>query len=282
MPDRDAIKFIKTTFTGYLNVPVKDIFGASALVLVAHPDDETVGAGALFRYLDKAVFAHITDGAPKNLVDAVAHGFPSAGEYAEARRKELMAALALAGVSSADCVQCGIPDQEAAGNLFDVTLWVMEKVRELQPETILTLAYEGGHPDHDAVSFAAHAARALLKKEGGHAPHLIEFPLYHAGPNGMQTGFLPREDVEPITFILTEEERRLKREMIETFTTQAGTLRHFLVEEESFRPAPAYDFTSAPHDGQLYYESFEWGDDGAGWRRKAKEALLRLGLKNTI
>lgn len=282
MPDRDAIKFIKTTFTGYVNVPVKDIFGASVLVLTAHPDDETIGAGALYRYLDRAVFAHITDGAPENLVDAVAHGFSSARDYAEARKKELLSALKLAGVPEADCLQCGIPDQASAENLPDITGWIMDRVGELRPETILTLAYEGGHPDHDSVSFAAHAARALLKREGSHAPPIIEFPLYHAGPGGMQTGFLPREDVEPITFILTEDERRLKREMIERFTTQTGTLRHFHVEEESFRPAPLYDFTAAPHDGSLYYESFDWGMDGRGWRSRAKKALLKLGLEGMI
>lgn len=282
MPDRDAIKFIKTTFTGYSGVPVKDIFGASVLVLVAHPDDETVGAGALYRYLDRAVFAHITDGAPRNLVDAVAHGFGSAREYAEARKKELLSALSLAGIPEADCLQCGIPDQEATAKLDEVTEWVRDRIREVRPETVLTGAYEGGHPDHDAVSFAAHAARALLKKEGAHAPPIIEFPLYHAGPAGMQTGFIPREDAEPITFILTEEERRIKREMIERFTTQAGTLRHFLVEEESFRPAPSYDFTAAPHDGALYYDSFEWGVNGPGWRAAAKEALARLGLEGPL
>lgn len=285
MPDREAMKFIRTTFTGYMNTPVKDIFGASVLVLAAHPDDETIGAGALYRYLEKVAFAHATDGAPRDLVDTLSHGFSNTDDYAKARRGELLAALWLSGVESSRCLQLGLPDQEASLHLVELTIWVKDRLKETRPETVLTLAYEGGHPDHDSVSFAAHAAVALLKKEGEAAPPLIEFPLYHAIGNGskmMRTGFLPREDVEPITFILTEEERRHKREMMERFTSQAAMLRHFTVEQESFRPAPKYDFTEPPHEGRLYYEDFDWKEDGAGWRGKAREALARLGLEGRL
>lgn len=285
MPGREAIKFIKTTFTGYTRESVKDIFGASVLVLTAHPDDECVAAGALYRYIEKAVFAHVTDGSPRNLVDAAALGFVSAADYAEARRRELHSALSLAGVRPGSCVQAGIPDQEASRRLVEASEWVRDRIREFEPETLLTLAYEGGHPDHDAVSFAAHAAAALLRREGVMPPPIIEFPLYHAGDSASRlanVGFLPREDVEAITFILTEEERRIKREMLERFVTQSRVLRFFTVEEECFRPAPKYDFTSAPHEGKLFYESFDWGQDGAGWREEARAALARLGLQGKI
>lgn len=284
MPDREAIRFIKTTFTGYLNTPVKDIFGAKVLVVVAHPDDETVGAGALYRYLQNAVFAHVTDGAPRNLVDAIAHGFTSAGDYAAARAKELRAALRVAGIPEQNLYQLGVPDQEATKRLVDITLWVKDIIEKLRPETVLTLSYEGGHPDHDAVAFSTHAAAALLRKEGSQAPPTIEFPLYHAGGDGrmMRSDFIPMEDVEPITFILTEEERRLKRGMFERFETQAGMLRHFTIEEECFRSAPKYDFLTPPHEGRLYYESFEWGQDGAGWRAEASNALSVLGLSGRL
>lgn len=283
MADREAIKFIKTTFTGYLNTPVKDIFGANVLVVAAHPDDETVGAGALYRYLQKAFFAYATDGAPRNLVDAIAHGFTSAEGYAEARAKELRAALRVAGIPEQNLYQLGVHDQEASKRLADITLWVKDRITQIRPETVLTLAYEGGHPDHDAVAFATHAAMALLKKESALLLPIIEFPLYHAGNDGtMRKDFVPKEDVEPITFILTEEERRLKREMLERFETQAGMLRHFTVGEECFRPAPKYDFLRPPHEGRLYYESFDWGQDGEEWRGEAKKVLAELGLSGSL
>lgn len=285
MPGREAIKFIKTTFAGYTRESVKDIFGASVLVLTAHPDDECVAAGALYRYLERAVFAHLTDGAPRNLVDALAHGFATAADYAEARRRELHSALSVAGVRPQDCVQAGIADQEASKRLVEATEWVRERIKEIEPETIITLAYEGGHPDHDAAAFAAHAASSLLRKEGVTPPPIIECPLYHAGGSAsrrMCPGFLPRADVEPITFILTEAERKLKREMLERFVTQSGVLRFFTIEEECFRPAPEYDFTLPPHEGKLYYESFDFGQDGPGWREEARGALARLALPKKI
>lgn len=285
MPGRDAIRFIKTTFAGYTMEQVKDIFGAAVLVVTAHPDDECVAAGALYRYLDRVVFAHLTDGAPRNLVDARARGFATAADYAEARRRELLSALSLAGVRPQDCLQAGIADQEVSKRLVEATAWVRGRIKEVKPETILTLAYEGGHPDHDAACFAAHAAAALLKQEGASAPPIIECSLYHAGDSGirlMKPGFLPRQDVEPITFILTEEERRLKREMLERFITQSGVLRLFTVEEESFRVAPKYDFTLPPHEGKLFYESFDWGQDGPGWRKEARRALSSSGLPEKI
>lgn len=285
MPGREAIKFIKTTFTGYMRQSVRDIFGATVLVITAHPDDECAAAGALYRYLERVVFAHVTDGAPRNLVDALARGFTTAEDYAVARRRELHAALSLAGVRPQDCHQAGIPDQEASKRLVEATEWVTGRIKDVEPETILTLAYEGGHPDHDAACFAAHAGVALLRKEGLIPPPIIECPLYHAGGSmsrRMNPGFLPRQDVEAITFILTEEERKLKREMLDRFVTQSGVLRFISIEEECFRVAPKYDFTMAPHEGKLFYESYDWGHDGPGWREEAKRALATFGIDEKI
>ena len=65
--------------------------------------------------------------------------------------------------------------------------------------------------------------------------------------------------------------------MISCFASQLHMLRNFPVDVERFRPAPAYDFTSAPHPGRLYYENFDWGVTGERWRRLAEEALRTLG-----
>ena len=61
--------------------------------------------------------------------------------------------------------------------------------------------------------------------------------------------------------------------------TQRQMLSQFTTEVERFRPAPAYDFTSPPHDGKLHYETFDSGMTGHEWRRNAREALRRFEVQ---
>lgn len=276
-------RFIRTSFMGYTREFVKDIFGELTLVAAAHPDDEVAGAGALYRYLDRAMFIHVTDGAPRDLADAHGHGFRSSAEYAEARRTELLAALSGAGVRPEDCMQAWVADQQSGFNLVQVALRLRELIEEVEPESILVLPYDGGHPDHDSVCFAVHAAAALLRQEGVSTPPLIEYPLYHAMNGRLSVlQFIPREGFDDITFILTEEEKKHKAQMMDCFTTQAGMLRMFPLDHERFRAAPSYDFTAPPHEGPLYYERFNWGMDGGRWRGFAAEAMAELGLEGPL
>src|SRR3954465_11503755 len=67
-------------------------------IVVAHPDDETIGCGAQLPSLRRAIVIHATDGAPRNMRDGRAHGFSTPAAYAAARRHELEAAVALAGI----------------------------------------------------------------------------------------------------------------------------------------------------------------------------------------
>src|SRR5205085_11027704 len=69
--------------------------GRAALV-VAHPDDETLGLGGQLPRLNGLTIIHVTDGAPRNRHDASRHGFATAAAYAAARRRAPEAAVALA------------------------------------------------------------------------------------------------------------------------------------------------------------------------------------------
>lgn len=267
-----------------LCAPVDDPRPAPAtLVIVAHPDDEVVGAGARLPRLKQAVFAHVTDGAPRDGRDAALHGFATAQEYAGARQRELEAALTLAGISQSQTRALGFADQEASLHLAALARRVMALMREIRPEVVLTQPYEGGHPDHDATAFAVHAARKLLPMKGVHPPVVLEMTAYHNSSGGIRPGvFLPAEGADTVTLDLSEVERDFKRKLLECFPTQQGTLQYFPVWTERFRIAPAYNFTQPPHTGTLFYEMYPWGMTGDRFRALAQEAMKELHLSGAI
>ena len=254
-------------------------FKAPVAIIVAHPDDEVIGAGAQLSKLRRLAIIHTTDGAPRNLLDAHRAGFACSADYAAARRAELARALALCRrETEVTSSSWDVPDQESAFHLVQLTGHVTDLLRSLQPAIVLTHPYEGGHPDHDSTAFAVHTALARLAAEGHPAPELVEMTFYHNAAGSMAVGaFLPNTVGEEVTVALESGEQAFKRELLACFQTQQMTLRSFQVDRERFRRAPAYDFTEPPHAGTLFYELFDWGMRGDRWRDLAGAALLQLG-----
>ncbi|MBI4787169.1 MAG: PIG-L family deacetylase [Chloroflexi bacterium] len=249
------------------------------VVVAAHPDDETISAGGRLLCLENPTIIHVTDGAPRNMLDAAEHGLATRDDYARARRAELTAALAIAGIGMERRRAIELVDQEASFHLAELAITLAEILREIRPDVVLTHPYEGGHPDHDATAFAVHAARGLLARAGDPVPALLEFASYHDKDGTMSVfDFLPCDDCEVQTIVLSGKERELKRRMIACFVTQQKTLAQFPIELERFRPAPPYDFTQPPHAGALFYERHDFGMPSAHWRALAREALETLGL----
>ncbi|HEU4700441.1 MAG TPA: PIG-L family deacetylase [Gemmatimonadales bacterium] len=279
------------------------------LLLAAHPDDEIIGAGVLLQRGADVTVAHVTDGAPRAPADARAAGFTRREDYAAARRRERAAALALCGIEPARQRDLGVADQEASLDLAALAHAVLALLRDVRPALLLTHAYEGGHPDHDATAFAAHAACALAGTAPRRpaSPTLVEFTSYHAAgahaprgegdAGGIALGrFLPGVDdtraVGPMSadpmrreLVLqpTPDERAVRERMLDAHASQARTVAPFRESGvERLRLAPRYRFTAPPHAGRLYYEQFDWGMTGPRWRALAREALARLGLEEPL
>ncbi len=253
-----------------------------AVVMVfAHPDDETVALGGRLGRFRRARLIHVTDGAPRNGYDSRAYGFASVEDYRNARTCELQAALRLAGMPSpaSECLE--IPDQEASQRLLYLVHRLRAILRIARPEVIFTHPYEGGHPDHDACAYAVHRAVAWLRCNGGMIPSIVEGAFYHAGPAGIETGcFLPHPDnPREIVRMLSPEEQKQKRDLLDCFTTQKNTLSSFGVELERFRMAPEYGFEQCPHPGPVFYDGFPWGTTSTCFCELVREADAALRVE---
>jgi N-acetylglucosamine malate deacetylase 2 len=247
-------------------------------IVVAHPDDETIGVGGQLSRFRGVTLVHVTDGAPRNDAAAQEHGFETPEAYAAARHEELRAALALADLADHVLVNLGIADQEASLHLADLARRLATLFRQRGIDLVITHAFEGGHPDHDAAAFAVHAAAALLQADGA-APAIVEVPLYHLGLTGWRVQrFIAAAGSPGIEIHLNDDQRRRKQAMLDAHATQRQVLSMVAADVERFRPAPSYDFTALPNEGRLLYDVHGWGMTGLRWQALAVAALEDLGL----
>lgn len=251
-------------------------------VIVAHPADEVVGAGCLISKLVDVTVLHVTDGAPPDMQDAKAAGFDALADYARARRKECLAALAIANVPEDRVVDLKITDQHASTCLADLTKKIATFLQQSAPDIVVTHPYEGAHPDHDATAFATHAALRLMKLNGFQPPALFEMGLHPSEDfKAKVPDFLPGTAGETTTLLLDERAKEMKQRMFACFETQRESLDVSPIGPEKFREPLAYDFTSPPQEGKLHYERFDWAPTREEWQSLACDALANLFPQRT-
>ena len=252
---------------------------APVVLLVAHPDDEIIGVGGqLSSWPGRLLCVHATSGSPADGADAARAGFGSREAYATARRHESERALAIAGLPPTCLLQLPFVDQSLAWRLDDLTIVVESLLQSTRPAAVITHAYEGGHPDHDAVSLAVATALARWPPERGSLPRRLEFAGYHEGDTGelVTNGFgVPRNGTER-RIALDAAHRRQKTAMFACFDSQREVLCAFGTDEEWLREAPQYDYSRPPNGGRVWYDRFHWGIDSATWCRRAADCLAQL------
>ena len=225
-------------------------------MLVAHPDDECIAFGALLQRIREPVVVFATNGSPQDPYFWKPYGSREA--YAELRRKEAYASMQAAGVK--DVVFLAdkpggeqLVDQELFRHLRAAFDLLADLVRRRMAQAVLTLAYEGGHPDHDSCSFLA----AQLAKHFNIPAW--EASLYHRLPEGGEVfqDFIG-DAGETVHVKPTEAEKAVKREMCRAYSSQGDFLARFDVANERVRPQPAYNFMQPPHPGKTNYEVWQW------------------------
>lgn len=181
---------------GLPELPLDDaaLSGRAFIVLAAHPDDETLGAGGLLARL------HAVGATVRVLLCTAGEGSHPGSptttpeQLARVRLQEFGDALKrlFGGVDGGGDVewQClGLPDGQLAGHREQIRAAVREAVREASAacghaadEVVLVAPYRSdGHTDHDVLGSVA----AELSAAAGHA--LLEYPIWYwlwAAPGG--------------------------------------------------------------------------------------------------
>ena len=225
------------------------------LVLVAHADDESVCYGALLPRMREPVVVIATDGAPRD--EYFWKRFGSREAYAAVRRDEAQAAMRLAGVRELVLLaeqDSRLEDQRLFLNLASAYGRLEKLVGWVRPEAIATLAYEGGHPDHDSCSVLA----AQLGRQFG-VP-VWEAPAYsREGCEGMlRLQQFTCESGDEVAVEISDEELELKRAMCAQYVSQGDFLQTFDARREVVRPQVNYDYGRPPHKGLTNYEQWQW------------------------
>ncbi|HTY25354.1 MAG TPA: PIG-L deacetylase family protein [Desulfomonilaceae bacterium] len=223
------------------------------LFMLAHPDDEVLIAGTMKQLLDQGA--------------EIYGAWVTCGEYfgnIESRLAEHTRAMSVLGLKDSSVNLLKLPDLGLVSMLNVAAERVADLLKTIKPDVIFANAYEGGHPDHDAVNFLAYEGSL----RAGVRPQLYEFPLYNATGSRLYcrwriNGF-PDNNIPPLYNPLNYPEIRCRFRMIRTYVSQwmymiparlVASRSRLAAVGEPYRACPAdRDHTVPPHEGMLSYE----------------------------
>ena len=249
-----------------------ELIASPVIAIFAHPDDETIGMGGRLSRLDNLTLVHVTDGAPRNMARARELGFESTEDYSRARFSELTRALFRLGVKPKCQIGFGISDGEVILHLTTL----IDRLEAILGgyATVITHAYEGGHPDHDACALAVQVACVQLAAARRMRPLRLEFACYYSRAGKLHNNsFSADPQCLGVTVQLSRKERKLKRKAMREFRTQSWITGIFPVSHESYREAPMYDFLAPPSSGEWFYDRHNWPLKGKNWLEYASIGL---------
>ncbi|WP_345801682.1 PIG-L family deacetylase [Microbacterium sp. AZCO] len=277
---------------GRRRLPSFDLDFDLLVVVAAHPDDETLGAGGLLnrasRMGARVVVVIATDGEASH-PDSPSHDRTT---LARRRREEVRQAVAMLA-PEAEVAFLGLPDgglDRAAASLRESLVALFDRHGEIDPRRVLVAVPWAGdrHRDH---RIAAEVARGVAAER---RLKLLEYPIW--GWHWATPVDLPWDRM--VALALTTEERQSKREALACHITQiaplseqpgdelllhAGMQEHFDRDREIFVTAPADRPSRQSLDAQWFDEFYRRnGDDPWGfetrWYEQRKRAVLMAAL----
>lgn len=281
-------------------VPVPSEFFAPTsrvMFVFAHQDDEVACAGLIQRAPLASRFLWVTNG------DGLAEQAGMAkSDYAAARRIETEAAMRALGVETNRLRFLGHSEVEIYHALVKVAreplrrheaftffrgiaAQIAAEIRAFRPDMVFTLAWQGGHPEHDLIHFMVWLALREM-----HGVKFFEVPEYELAWT-LLLRFPPWKKGEGFEVRLTKEELAKKLLALGMYPTQEKLLRALawvlrfrgLVERtgwdieavlsrEFFAPVPQdLDYTKPPH-GVDFLEYI--GEECEGTRISFRQTVL--------
>lgn len=221
--------------------------------LFAHPDDDSLIAGTMRTLMAAGKEVHGVWIACDRLYGRLGN-----------RLKELKNAVGILGLPPERTHVLKFRDLGILTQLDDAADTIAALLSSIRPDVITATAFEGGHPDHDAVNFLAYEAvyRASL-------PALLcEFPLYNgSGPFlhwRWRINDFPESAEQVLHVPLNEDAIRCKHAIMRAYWSQwmymvpawlACPPAKMALPGEPYRACPPdRDHTLPPHKGLLNYE----------------------------
>lgn len=265
------------------------------VVLAAHPDDETLGAGGLVASL-------LAAGAEVDVILCTAgEGSHPASpthspeQLASIRLEEFAAALAALGLGPEHWHFLALPDRGLGGHAAAITDAIRKAIRRLPVppgRVVLVAPYRAdGHADHDALG----AVAAEIARQGGHG--LLEYPIWYwhwARPANPDWQDWVRYPLDPAA-------RATKARAMAAHATQIrplspangdevllgeGFLQHFSRGYEMFAwtpPGPRGQDAHSSADAERIFDRVHGRDDDpwnytSSWYERRKRALTLAAL----
>jgi LmbE family N-acetylglucosaminyl deacetylase len=232
--------------------------GRVYLFLFAHPDDEVFIVGTMRQLLVKGPDVHAA--------------WLTSGDYGgkgQVRERELAEAMNILGLHRSRIHVMRLPDLGLVRIMERAADEVTKLMDRIRPDVVFANAFEGGHPDHDAVNFLAYEGsfRAGLRAS------LFEFPLYNGSGPALhwwwQINAFPPGNGRTFYNRLDDDEIERKYRIMRAYSSQwlymaparmASSYASLKRRGEPYRPCPKdRDHSLPPYKGELNYE--RWFND---------------------
>jgi LmbE family N-acetylglucosaminyl deacetylase len=224
-------------------------FGRNILILAPHPDDEVVAC--------HAAIAHASTTGAKIFIYFLTNGVVAREllwpwqqskhpQRIKVRRHEAEQTVAQLG-----CTNAGFADRPTRSlryYMLDLQYEIAALIERHQIDQLWTLAYEGGHPDHDCANAVASRWRDKIS--------VLEFSAYNnAGKAGQN---FPQLQGNENIITLNTQERAAKQAALALYHSEQKNLGYVGLTQEIYRPLANHDYAQPPHAGTMWYARFHW------------------------